>query len=231
MLEIDVTGIREKLKSGRKDSSFKTSFIAWLICQISASIKEHESSAAYRLGKNKLIIFEDINVSLLVEKEVNGLKMPFPLVLDKTHIKTPEEITALIIKAKNEKIESGEMVLLKKPGFLERIYSFFPGFIRRIVWGYILRRPKIAFKKMGNVAITSIGGMGKVNAWFVPLSIHPICFGIGPVIKKPAIHNDKIEIREILNLTVLLDHDVIDGADMARFISALVKKIEKENDL
>jgi hypothetical protein len=39
--------------------------------------------------------------------------------------------------------------------------------------------------------------------------------------------SDQIEIREILNMTVLLDHDVIDGAPLARFISKLSYNIEK----
>ena len=37
----------------------------------------------------------------------------------------------------------------------------------------------------------------------------------------------KIEIREILNMTILIDHDVIDGSAMARFISDLSSNIEK----
>ncbi len=35
----------------------------------------------------------------------------------------------------------------------------------------------------------------------------------------------------MLNITVLLDHDVTDGAIMARFISALTGNIEKGQEL
>jgi pyruvate/2-oxoglutarate dehydrogenase complex dihydrolipoamide acyltransferase (E2) component len=38
---------------------------------------------------------------------------------------------------------------------------------------------------------------------------------------------DKIEIREILNMTILIDHDAIDGSVIARFISDLSSNIEK----
>lgn len=80
---------------------------------------------------------------------------------------------------------------------------------------------------MGNVAFTSIGMMGKINGWFIPISVHPICFGIGSIIKKPVVIDNRIEIREILHMSILLDHDVIDGAPMARFISDLSKNIEE----
>jgi len=79
---------------------------------------------------------------------------------------------------------------------------------------------------MGNVAFTSIGMMGKVNGWFIPISVHPVCFGISSIIKKPSVIDDRIEIREILKMSVLIDHDVIDGAPMARLISDLSKNIE-----
>lgn len=79
---------------------------------------------------------------------------------------------------------------------------------------------------MGNVAVTSLGMYGKINGWFIPISIHPICFGIGAVVKKPVVVDDKIEIGEIMNLTVLVDHDVIDGGTVARFINALNNNFE-----
>ncbi len=61
--------------------------------------------------------------------------------------------------------------------------------------------------------------------------MHPICFGIGNITKKPVEFNDKVEIREILHMAVLLDHDVIDGAQMARFISKLTDNIESGIEL
>lgn len=79
---------------------------------------------------------------------------------------------------------------------------------------------------MGNVAFTSLGMVGRVNGWFLPISVHPVCFGVGSIIKKPVVVAHNIVIREILNMSILIDHDVIDGAPMARLISDLTKNIE-----
>jgi pyruvate/2-oxoglutarate dehydrogenase complex dihydrolipoamide acyltransferase (E2) component len=68
--------------------------------------------------------------------------------------------------------------------------------------------------------------VGKVNGWFIPISIHPVTFGLSSITSKAVVINNKIEIREILNMTILIDHDVIDGAPMARFIRELSKNIE-----
>ena len=100
-----------------------------------------------------------------------------------------------------------------------------PGFLRRAVWRYILVSPKFAYEKMGNVAVSSLGMSGNVNAWFIHKSIHPISFGIGSVTKKPLVVNDMVEVREVLNMTILLDHDVIDGVPMAKFVRDLVNEL------
>ena len=92
----------------------------------------------------------------------------------------------------------------------------------------MLKDPQTTFEKMGNVSITSIGMIGGAGGWFIPISIHPVCFGIGRISKKAIVVKDEIVIREILNMTVLMDHDVIDGAPMARFISKLSENIEKD---
>lgn len=230
IIEIDVTGSRGKIKAYRKESH-KISFTAWLIKAISMTIKDHEQVAAYLKAKNKVIIFNDINVSIIVEKELNGQKMPIPLIIEKANERSIDSITNQIHNAKDKKLSEKEIVLQSKTSLFEMYYSFLPGFIRRLVWRSLLSHPRIAFKKMGNVAITSIGMRGNVNGWFIPISVHPICFGIGKIIKKPVLINDTIEIRELLTMTILLDHDVIDGVPMARFISDLVDNIEKGPEL
>jgi pyruvate/2-oxoglutarate dehydrogenase complex dihydrolipoamide acyltransferase (E2) component len=226
LLQLDVSKSRQKIKEYNKANAAKISFLAWLISVISSTIKQYEIISSYLTGKNKRMVFEDINVSIVVEKDLQGQKVPIPLVIEKANEKSIETITMQIVDARNEKLTEKDIVLHKKTNQLEKIYFVLPGFIRRTVWRYLLRHPKLAFKKMGNVAFTAIGMIGKVNGWFIPASVHPICFGISSVMKKPVVIDDKIEIREMLNMTILIDHDVIDGAPMARFIRDLSLNIE-----
>ena len=226
LIELDISKSREKIREYNKHNKNKISFIAWIISVISNTMQKYETASSYLKGKNRLMIFENINVSIIVEKNLNGQKVPIPLIIEKTNEISIEAISMQINDAKNKQLSNKEIVLQKKADRLERIYYFLPRFIRRYVWKYLLRNPKLTFKKMGNVAITSIGMMGQIKGWFIPISIHPICFGLSSIIKKPTVIKDRIEIREILNMSILLDHDVIDGAPMARFISELSKNIE-----
>jgi pyruvate/2-oxoglutarate dehydrogenase complex dihydrolipoamide acyltransferase (E2) component len=47
-------------------------------------------------------------------------------------------------------------------------------------------------------------------------------------VKKPVVAGKKIEIREMVNITAVFNHDIIDGAPAARFINRLRTIIEKE---
>jgi len=225
ILELDVTEIRKKL-SVIKNQGVKVSFNAWLIHAIGIILEQHREATAYLVGKRKLMIFTDINVSILVEKEIGGKKVPMPLVIERASQKSPAEITQEINQAKSHALTEKDVVLNKRAKAYERWYYYLPGALRRMIWRWMLRHPKVAYNNMGNVLITSVGMMGRLNGWFIHRSVHPISFGIGSIVKKPVVIGDEIQIREILNTTILLDHDVIDGAPMLRLVRDLARYIE-----
>lgn len=226
LLEFDVTDARSKLKELRR-KGMNVTFNAWLIKTISDSLDRHKEAAAFLYSKKKLIVFDDINVSVIVEKKIEATKIPIPLVIEKANKKSAAEISYEIDEAKKLKLSDKNIVLGKESNFAERLYYHMPGFLRSLVWKIILGNPERAFRKMGNVSITSVGMMGEINGWFIHKSIHPVSFGIGSVIKKPVVVGKDILIREILNMTILADHDVIDGAPMVRFLNDLTKDIER----
>jgi len=68
--------------------------------------------------------------------------------------------------------------------------------------------------------------IARVNGWFIHRSVHPVSFGIGSVIKKPVVVNDEVKVREILNMTILVEHDLVDGALMVYLLKDLTNSIE-----
>lgn len=220
ILEVDITESRKKVKKLKSDG-VKISFFGWLLKGIATAIQKHPASAASLKNKREIIMFNSVTISTIIEKEIDGIRVPIPLVIKDADSKSAEEISLEIENAKKEEAESQTVVLNKKTNRMERFYYQLPGFLRRAVWRYILRNPKFAYNKMGNVAVSSLGMSGNINAWFIHKSIHPISFGIGSVSKKPLVINDSLEVREILNMTILLDHDVLDGVPMAKFVRDL----------
>ena len=123
-------------------------------------------ASAFLLNKRKLLIFEDINISILVEKKVGENKVPIPVVIEQTNKKSAGDITLEIENARKQELSEKEIVINRKTSISEAFYYLLPGFIRRSVWRIMLRNPRFVFKKMGNVAITSVGMIGRINGWF-----------------------------------------------------------------
>jgi pyruvate/2-oxoglutarate dehydrogenase complex dihydrolipoamide acyltransferase (E2) component len=94
--------------------------------------------------------------------------------------------------------------------------------------GAIMRHdPKIRVSASGTVFITSVGMFGKGHSgWGIATTPHSLGLVVGSIAWKPAVVEGRIEPREILNLTVLFDHDVVDGAPATRFVRRLVELIE-----
>jgi len=230
LLEFDVTDSRRKLQDLRRNG-INVSFNGWIIKIISNVLKQHPEASAFLFSKSRLIVFEDINISIAVEKQINGKKVPIPLVLEKTNEKSAAGITLEIENAKKRELSEKDIVLEKKPAWYERLYYRLPGVVRRSVWKMMLKNPGFAFRKMGNVMITSVGMIGRINGWFIHTSVHPLSFGIGSILKKPVVIDNEIKIREILNMTILVDHDVIDGAQMVRFLKELTRQIENGEEI
>lgn len=230
LLEFDVTDSRKKLRE-LKRAGRKVSFSGWIIHAISKAVELHPEAAAYLCSRKKLVTFGDIKVSMIVEKEVDGKKVPIPMIIEKANEKSTEEITREIEEAKDKVLSAHDIVLNEKPKFYDRLYYRLPGVLRRTFWRILLRNPEFAYRKMGNVVVTSPGMAGTIKGWFVHRTVHPLSFGIGSVLKKPVVVGNEVKVREILNMTVLVDHDVIDGAPMVRFLNDLTRFIESGSGL
>jgi pyruvate/2-oxoglutarate dehydrogenase complex dihydrolipoamide acyltransferase (E2) component len=226
LLELNVMEARKKIKNARRASGVKISFTGWLLKAIAETIKQHKEVAAFRYGRRKLIVFDDVDISIVVEKEIDGHKIPLPLVIRKVNEKSAASITAEIESAKTGKVSNEQMVLDRGTSFPEKMYYFLPGAVRRMAWRIMLRQPRFVFKKMGNVVVTSVGMIGQINGWFIQTSVHPLSFGIGSITRKPIAVGEEIKIGGILHMTVLIDHNVVDGAPMARFVNSLTENIE-----
>ena len=227
LIELDVTEAR-KMIFEKKKLHEKVSFNSWIIKCISHAVEECVQIHGVRKGKREVVIFDDVDISIVIEREIQGKKVPLPYIIRKTNEKSISDICNEIRNGQKQSIDDeGDYVLgEKKDDFLMKIYYAVPGFIRRIMWKLIIRSPFLTKQNMGTVIITSVGMMGKINGWVIPVSVHPLCFAIGSIVKKPGVIDDRIEIREYLYITALVDHDVIDGAPAVRALSKLTKLVE-----
>jgi pyruvate/2-oxoglutarate dehydrogenase complex dihydrolipoamide acyltransferase (E2) component len=228
LIEFDVTNGINKIREHEKNTGKKISFTAWLLKCIGQAAHEFKEVHSMRMGKNKIITFNDVDISIAVEKTIEGVKSPMPLVIRKTNKKTVMEINDEIRKAQSEEL-SGATVLGENEIKTEmKYYLSLPGWMRRYLIRRKLKDPIKTKQLMGTIIVTSVGMFGNLYGWPIPTTCHPLAFGVGSITKKPSVIGDKIKIREYLPMTILFNHDVIDGAPAARFISRLGELIESE---
>lgn len=227
LIELDVTNARKLIKEKKKQGQ-RISFNTWLIKCISSVVERYPEIHGVRKGKNKIIIYDDVDISIMVEREIAGEKVPLPYIIRKANKKNIAEIQSEIKAARNQSInDTGDYVLgEKKSDLYMKLYYIMPGFIRRAIWQYIIYSPLLTKNNMGTVIITSVGMAGRINGWVIPSSVHPLAFAVGSIIKKPGVVNGNIEVREYLYMTVAVDHDIIDGAPAVRALSKLTDLIE-----
>jgi pyruvate dehydrogenase E2 component (dihydrolipoamide acetyltransferase) len=74
--------------------------------------------------------------------------------------------------------------------------------------------------------ITSLGALGGLLA--TPIINHPevAILGVHKISKRPAVRNDSIVIRDLMNLSISVDHRVVDGYDAARFVAEIKAALE-----
>jgi pyruvate/2-oxoglutarate dehydrogenase complex dihydrolipoamide acyltransferase (E2) component len=74
--------------------------------------------------------------------------------------------------------------------------------------------------------VTSLGTLGGLMA--TPIINHPevAILGVHKIARRPAVIDDQIEIRDLMNLSISVDHRVVDGYDAARFVADIKAQLE-----
>jgi pyruvate/2-oxoglutarate dehydrogenase complex dihydrolipoamide acyltransferase (E2) component len=229
LLEVDVTEARKLIRQSRHTGS-KVSFFAWLLKVIADCVALHPPVAGINQPfRNKVVVFNQVNLSIVVEKEVNGARVPLPYVLRKADQKTLYQIHEEIEAAKSQTVkDEGNYVLNESYSTAGmRLFVRLPQWLRLILMRTVLlNNPQRIQDAMGTVMVTTAGMIGHTHGWIMPFSMHPLGLALGSLNEQPRVYRGEIQKREILHLTVLIDHDVIDGVPAARFVDDLVKKIE-----
>ena len=102
--------------------------------------------------------------------------------------------------------------------------------IRRLADAARARRLERDELQGGTFTVTSTGSKGGVLA--TPILHHPkvAILGIHEVKKRPAVVDGQIVIRDLGNLSLSLDHRVVDGAVGADFLYDLISRLESRGD-
>lgn len=226
LLEVDVTVARQFIAEHRARTGETLSFTGFLVSCLARAVDEDKGVQAYLKGRKQLVMFDDVDVGLMIEHRTGDKRALMGHVIRRANHKTFREIHDEIRSVQSKPVPSGRgmpgwfrsAMLLPWP--LSRLFQSLLRFAMR-------RDPTIQVAMGGTVAITSVGMFGGSHSgWGLTPMPESLALVVGGTCRKPAIVEGRIEPREILNLTVMFNHDVIDGAPATRFTKRLVELIE-----
>ena len=210
LTEMDVTSPRKKIKEYYENEGEKISFTAFIIRCLALTLQDYPEFNSFIRGSN-LILLEDITISVLIEREIDGKKVPEPLGIANAGNKSLKQIHTEIRNAQNEKVKGlgdyGNMNWIK----------YLPVFLLKTFVRLADRNISLA-KKYGKVAVTAVGMYAKSASWFIPHGSATVLLTVGSIKREGQ--------EENLCLTASFDHEIVDGSPAARFLEHLSHFLE-----
>ena len=228
LYQIDVTDARRRIHAYKTRTGADFSFNAFLVACVAQAIDENKAVQAMRQGK-RLIIFDDVDVNILVEHDVEGQKVVSGYIVRAANHKTSQQIHDEIRAAQQQKVTAEAPVV----GFPQWVWlaAKMPSFIRRIILRYFANNPFLIRQTGGTVNFTAVGMFGKGGGWGIPISETSLTVTVGGIDETVKCIDSQFCVREMLCITLGFDHDVIDGAPAARFASRMKELIEAAHGL
>lgn len=226
LLEVDVTDAREAIEAYRRKTGEHLSFTAFIIACVARAVDEDKSVQAYRKGRRHFVIYDDVDVTTFIDRQIGGQSQATFHIIRAANHKTLQEIHTEIRDTQAAAYDAApELAGL-------RVYELLPGWLRRRLLRALGSRPEIWKRRGGTVAVTAVGMFAKGSSgWGIPLTCNTLNVTIGGIGAKPGVVDGHVAVREYLNLTISADHDVIDGAPVARFAGRLKSLIESAYSL
>ena len=226
LLEVDVTHAREFIAKFKAKTAEQLSFTGYLISCLARAVDEDKTVQSYRKGSRQLILFDDVDVGLMIELQKGDQRLLTGHVIKSANRKTYWDIHQEI-----RLVQSGEKQTSEQQASWFRSAMQLPwplsNIVRSILRLAIKNNPTLVTSMAGTVGISSVGMFGKGHTgWGIAIGSHVLDVVVGGTARKPAVVDGSIELRDILDLTIIFDHDVIDGAPAARFTRKFVELVE-----
>jgi pyruvate/2-oxoglutarate dehydrogenase complex dihydrolipoamide acyltransferase (E2) component len=219
LVEADVTDSRRRLREHREDSGEDLSFTAFLSTCLAATVREFPSTNAYRDWRGRVHTFADVDVNVLVETDTEAGAVGVPTVIRAVDDRSVRSVHDAIRRAQDAEAP-------QELSWVVRLALRLPGVLRRAVWRLPQWLPRRWTALAGTVAVTSVGMFGERGGWAISPTGYTLQVAVGGIAEKPGYVDGDLEPRELLALTLTVDHDLVDGAEAARFADRFVSRLE-----
>lgn len=224
LIEVDVTEARRRIRAHKEATGEALSFTAFVLACLGQVVERNTYFHARRDIWGRLILFDEVDCTTMIEIELEGEKFPLAHVIraiNKRSLRSiHEEIRAVQANPDNSST-------LQVPRWLMVGFLVLPAVLRDILYGVAARMPGLFKARAGTVMVSAVGMFGEGSGWGIgTASPYTLALLLGGIEKKPRLVDGHLVEREYLSVTIELDHDIIDGAPAARFVSRLKALLE-----
>lgn len=219
LVEVDVTEARRRIRDYRAASGESISFTAFVLACVGQVIEQNRYFHARRDILGRLVLFDEVDCALMIEIELEGQKFPLAHVVRGINKRSLRSIHEEIRAVQADPDTSSSLQL---PPWLMTGFLLLPAGLRDVFYLLLARLPRAFKAQAGTVMVSSVGMFGEGSGWGIGTgSPYTMSLLLGGIAEKPVFVDGEVAAREILSLTIELDHDVIDGAPASRFVSRL----------
>jgi pyruvate/2-oxoglutarate dehydrogenase complex dihydrolipoamide acyltransferase (E2) component len=232
LLELDVSTAVAAVADLQREG-IPVSLFAFIVRSIAVAISEHPDLNLVRHGK-RLVRFDDVDVCVPVEVHTADGDFPREIVIRRAQDLSPQAIYRELLVARTHHERTGE--LGAEDRWVQRVLGLLAWLPRFVRVGLMRLLIKSAFRvkaRAGTTLVTSVGKFARVPGFSFTFSPGPraAVFVVGSVVEKPWVHAGAIALRSVLSLSVMVDHDLVDGAPAARFARRLQELLESGEGL
>ncbi|MBY0551160.1 MAG: 2-oxo acid dehydrogenase subunit E2 [Candidatus Obscuribacterales bacterium] len=217
-LDIDMTWA-EDLRAQYNQYGIRITATALLLKAIAIAQRTHPDTRTVMLPFGRTAVFNDIVAGFTVERFIESEPALFFGAIEEPDTKSVADISKEL-KGYSEADYKDVRQL-----DLQNKFTGFPWLLRQIILWIGMRHPAFRLRCMGaTFGLSSLGKFG-LSA-MIPPCVTTSTFGIGTIEQRPIVRDGKIEVRNMMTLTLNFDHRMLDGAPAARFLQDIRKLME-----
>jgi 2-oxoacid dehydrogenases acyltransferase (catalytic domain) len=198
------------------------SLTAFVVASVARAAAAHPEVHAYHNWRGQLVTHRHVDVGTMVEIATPQGPFALPHLLRDADIRGVPDLTAKLHRVKRDPSASTSGKWLEWAGpTATRIPGVIPGMYA------LMARSVAARQRIGTVAVTAVGMFaGGGGFGITSLSLMSLEVIVGGVSQRPRVIDGQVAVRDVLDLTVAIDHNVVDCAPAARFAAEFRELLE-----
>ena len=217
LFDVDITAARRLLA----EEDPPLSLTAFLVASLGRAAAAHPQVHAYRDWRGRLVEHSHVDVQTLIEVPTD--QGPFGLVhvVRDADIRSVSEISAELRAVKTDPATTTTGRLLNT---VAPTAGRIPGLYRAMYAA--MSRSRRVHLATGTVQVTAVGMFADGAGYAIaPPTLASLVVVVGGASKRPRAVGDRVEVRDVLDLTITIDHNVVDGGPATRFAADLRRLI------